>query len=144
MVYTHAHNFHRAGCSTTCCMAEIRRVRELLAQAVQCLETTSIAGRSESGRTSCSLGNVLLVPSSSRVGSPSTTQVSRGSALAERNCLFNFSKRSSGPSGRKSKKKRLEMWNHDFVCLAKADRDRTPTAMERATLTSLGEIGVYL
>ena len=132
------------------CMAEIRRVRELLAQVVQCLDggtssqTTSIAARSVSGCTSHSLGNVLLVPSSSRVGSPSTIQASRVSALAERNCLFNFSKTSSSPSGRKSKKKCLEMWNHDFVCLAKADRDRTPTAMERATLTSLGEIGVYL
>ena len=31
------------------------------------------------------------------------------------------------------------MWNHDFVCLAKISREKTPTSMERATLTSLGE-----
>ena len=31
------------------------------------------------------------------------------------------------------------MWSHEFVCLAKADHEKTPTVMERATLINLGE-----
>ena len=118
-------------------MSEVSRVRSLLAQAVQCLdgETSSSAGRSDAERSNHS----VRVP-----GPPSarTSSASRISALAERNCLFNFSKRSGGPSssGRRSKKKRLEMWNHDFVCLANRNRKKTPTSMERATLTSKGKI----
>ena len=43
--------------------------------------------------------------------------------------------------GARLRKKRLEkaMWSHEFVCLAKADHEKTPTVMERATLTTLGE-----
>ena len=150
-INAHAHNACPVLHVLTILMSEISRVREL---AVQCLDgesssqRTSSAERSEPERSGRSeperSGRSVSVAQLPRVGSRClyTSTSSRISALAERNCLFNFSKRSSSlsSSSRKTKKKRLEMWNHDFVCLAKTNRKKTPTAMERATLTSLGEI----
>ena len=120
------------------------RNNALLAQAVQCLDgetTSSSAGRREPiPSRNARVPGPSPGPPTSAARTPSNSS-GRISALAEKNCLFNFSKRSAGSSsgGRKSKKKRLEMWNHDFVCLAKTSREKTPTSMERATLTSLGE-----
>ena len=33
------------------------------------------------------------------------------------------------------------MWTHDFVCLGKADQQKTPTDMERSKLVSAGKLG---
>ena len=103
-------------------------------------EHSTSARRIEFVRNTRRPGNTELPSTSSARAASSIAQSSRISALAERNCLFNFSKRSgcSSSGGCKSKKKCLEMWSHGFVCLAKADRERVPTAMERATLTSSG------
>ena len=126
--------------------SEISRIRDLFAQAVQCLDRQSSQSSSAQSDRTARRPSRAILPSSSRFSSPSQASTSTSScisALAERNSLFNFTKRSSCSSsgGRKAKKKRLEkaMWSHEFVCLAKADHEKTPTVMERATLTTLGE-----
>ena len=44
----------------------------------------------------------------------------------------------------KSKKKKLLMWNHEFVCLANKDEDKTPTSYERSSLISAGMLSSRL
>ena len=44
----------------------------------------------------------------------------------------------------KSNKKRVAMWTHDFVCLAKADQMKTPMAVERSKLISAGTMSLHL
>ena len=141
-------------------MSDITRVRYLLAEAVECLDnkspqTSSGIRGAQSGRFTRFQGQSSSIPGpssgirgaqsgqftrvqgqSSSIPGPST------SALVERNCLFNFTKRNKACSSggiRKSKKKRLDMWTHDFVCLEKTNQAKTPTAIERATLTTMGE-----
>ena len=113
------------------------RVRELLAQAVECLDNQALAlsnsGRSEltrSGPSSHRRSPVVASPHasspdhsasyfSSSVPGPSSGV--RTSALVERNCLFNFSAKgrqraaSASTGGYRSKKKRFDLWKHDFV-----------------------------
>ena len=108
---------------------QLSRVRDLLDQAVQCLDgqsssqsSSAQSGRPESDRTARRLGHAILPSSSSHFSSPSASTSSCISTLTERNSLFNFTKRSSGSSsgGHKAKKKRLEkaMWSHEFeFCL---------------------------
>ena len=69
-----------------------------------------------------------------------TTSTNAASALAERNTLFNFGRKRStrASTSGKSKKKRLVTWNHDFVCVARTDQEKTPTALERSKLISAG------
>ena len=137
-------------------------MRQLLEQAVRCLDgqisndsshvhvvnqpqrntadpctSASVSDRSEPAR------NRVQPPSSSSALSsrPPIPPSSRIAALAERNALFNFTergKRSAKGSARKSKKKRLELWTRDFICLAKVDQEKCPTATERATLITAG------
>ena len=145
-------------------------MRDLLAEAVQCLDGVRSASVS-SGR---SASQVRQSSSSSRFASLSHTVVqpprppssltdihetrqsrplfrgtlpslpavpSRASAVAERNSLFNYTtdrKRKGTRLGSKAAKKKVEPWVHEFMCLAKTDRERTPSAMERATLASAG------
>ena len=44
----------------------------------------------------------------------------------------------------KRKKKKLPMWNHEFVCLANKDQDKTPTSYERSSLISAGMLSSRL
>ena len=117
-------------------MAGVSRVRELLAQAVQCLDnSTATQGNNQTGSG----------PQSVSLTSRSSLTSSRLSVLAEHNCLFNFGERGKGNAEsrggtRKSKKKRVAMWNHDFICLARVDQERTPTSIERSKLISAGMV----
>ena len=102
--------------------SEISRVRDLLAQAVQCLDRETFSGRLESERTARSgrldvdrrpgPGHTVTVLSAPLPRRPASRRSQRDSA-----CLTSLKKRSDGSSysSRKSKKKRLEMWSHDFV-----------------------------
>ena len=82
----------------------------IMGQAVQCLDgQSSQSSSAQSDRTARRPGRAIL-PSSSRFSSPSQASTSTSScisALAERNSLFNFTKRSSCSSsgGRKAKEK---------------------------------------
>ena len=139
--------------------AGVSRVRELLAQAVQCLDDsggTSSQPQASQPRASQphssgdSRGTPRANPGPPSTSSRFTTPLSsRPSVLAERNFLFNYGgggKRNVGKvnGNRKSKKKRLTMWTHDFVCLARADQKKTPTAVERSKLISAGTMGLHL
>ena len=131
---------------------QVERLRDLLSQAVDCLGTAS---------TSCG-------SSSTSTPGPSVTTSTSGSAQAsvtgpptfrplimdwrraaqvrsERNTLFNFgsrkptaTKRVLGKTAPKSKKKKLPMWNHEFVCLANKNQEKTPTSFERSILIAAG------
>ncbi len=67
-------------------------------------------------------------------------------AFVERNTLFGYGGRSKrkdtdgGKSkrGRETKKKRVALWSHDFICLAQTDQDKTPSAIERSKLFTAG------
>ena len=136
--------------------AGVSRVRELLAQAVQCLDDsggtssqpqasqprasqTHSSGDSRGTRTNLGLGSSLTF---SRLTTPLSY---RPSVLAQRNYLFNYGdqgKRSVGKVSRneKSKKKCLAMWTHNSICVARAE---TPTAVERSKLISAGTMGFH-
>lgn len=71
------------------------------------------------------------------------------SVLRERNRLFNFGfrrretvtgKRPRKATGavEKSKKKKLNMWSHDFVCLASTTAHKPPSSLETADLIRAG------
>lgn len=127
-------------------------MRELLAQAVQCLDgQPSVApnasirsdqGWSQSERSPRDNFSPAVASTSTAIRSAPTTS-SCIAALAERNCLFNFTDRgkrgAGGSSSRKAKKKHLDVWPHDFICLARADQEKSPTAMERGTLITAGK-----
>ena len=80
---------------------------------------------------------------------PNASQASgcseRASVIGERNQLFNFGflkkvgtgrgKRASrGLKMSKSKKKRVNSWNHDFICLASTTQSKPPTSFEAGEL----------
>ena len=149
-------------------MSGVSRVRDLLAEAVQCLDTQSSTSFLPVSPSQPGAGSSVSVSSSqpgpsgqSSFNTPSTLNSShqfagsgfrsgrslahvssRASALAERNSLFNFtdrSKRKGTGLGSKPKKK-MNHWLHEVICLSKTDCEKTPTAMERASLISSGEI----
>ncbi len=58
-------------------------------------------------------------------------QVKRPSWMAERSSIF-------GNRSKKSKKVKLSMWEHDFICLASTDQTVPPSPMEKAELLRAG------
>ena len=127
------------------------RVRELLAEAVKCLDEQSpLSSLSSGGPGPSGLSQQLSrrpshVRPSLRLSGSSFHAAERGltaSALAERDSLFNIKGKSAGGVGRK--KRKFTSWVHEFVCLAKTDQDKTPTAMERAGLISSGKEYLHL
>ena len=128
------------------------RVRELLAQAVQCLGDSGgtssqpqasqlPASQPHSSSDSCGT-HTNLGPSSTSSRSMMLLSC-RPSVLAERNFPFNYGgKRNVAKvsGNRKSKKKRLAMWTHDFVGLVK----KTLTPVERSKLISAGTMSLHL
>ena len=97
-------------------------MRDLLARAVQCLDSPPAPGASSQG------------PSTST----STPNPVPASPVAS---LFNFGK-SSARKGKGKGKKRLRssMWCHDFIALSCPDQDKTPTPLERSKLATAGEL----
>ena len=82
---------------------------------------------------------------------PNASQASgcseRASMIGERNRLFNFDvlkkvgtgggkSASRGVKMPKSKKKQLNSWNHNFVCLASTTQSKSPTSFEAGELMS--------
>ena len=79
---------------------------------------------------------------------PNASQVfgcSERDVIGERNRLFNFSfwkkvgtgggkSASHGVKMQKSKKKRLNLWNHDFICLASTTQSKPPNSFEAREL----------
>ncbi len=108
--------------------SNVHRLRDLLLEAVQCLGSA-----------------VTNSPSTSTQAEqrPAPAHSSRaGHIHSERNNLFNFGtrrpKRPQSSNMPKSKKKKLRMWTHDFVCLANKDQEKTPSPIERGTLMGAG------
>ena len=142
------------------------RIRDLLAQAVRCLDNPSEAaagsvpgrgrghvlpGSTLSGSTvvqpASNASSLIARSTSSRASSSFGTTSSSSRLISERNCLFNYGQNSrsmrrgsAAGSGGKWKRKRVAMWAHDFTCLNKTDQAKTPTAMERCRLISAGVI----
>ena len=120
----------------------LSRIRDLLAQAVDCLDGSSSSGGGESNQ---SRPRTTLPGPSYQTSRPGPSHSS--SFLSERNGLFNFGGRGMGKrkasdlglSKRSKKKNKLVTWNHDFVCLAKTDMKCVPTATERSKLLSAGK-----
>ncbi len=126
----------------------VHRLRQLLSEAVSCLETSSssvtptVRARSELTPTpTTSISISQPGPSSSRNSS------SRFQSQRERNTLFNFGgcgtsrgKRLSGKSPSLSlKKKKRVVWNHEFYCVSSTNQNKVPTAMEKCRLISAGK-----
>ena len=129
----------------------ISRARELLAQAVQFLDSSAARNPSfPRARDSQTPAQSQFVdrrrsPWSAHCSSSSTGD-RESSALAERSLLFNFGgkKRLGSGGGNKKKKQRIvTFWNHDFVCLSDTEQDTTPTANERARLIAAGVFSYY-
>ena len=123
----------------------ISRARELLAQAVQFLGGSTPQPRDSDPRgpppSATSVSNRSSLPSSPRSASASVPRSRVSTSLAERSCLFNCGKRSNknGESRAKStKKRRVALWNHEFVCLSDMDQDRTPSAYDGSRLLAAG------
>ena len=136
---------------TRTCTSELNHSKKARAQYHVIAGQPSVAPnasvRSDQGRSESehrARDNFLpAVASSSSATFRSAATSSRIAALAERNCLFYFTDRAKsgagGSSSRKAKKKRLDVWAHDFICLARADQEKSPTAMERGTLITAGK-----
>ena len=113
------------------------RLRTLLGQAVQCLSSDgSVNVNSASSNSSLSL------PGTSCTSTPlGRERVWQREGHIERNSLFNYKRKTDrkgkGPS---HKKKRVAKWNHEFICLAKKDQSKTPSAMERSVLITAGDV----
>ena len=128
----------------------IETTRSLLLRAV---ESLAVPGTSST--------ESVLAPQSSSQGIPPTHHAARErttssgpsvsglqsfqSVVGERNCLFNFGfRRDNGKRPRKpanqpkSKKKRLSMWTHDFVCLATTTAAKPPSSLQTANLMRAG------
>ena len=114
---------------------QVQRLRDLLSQAVQCLPDTSTS-------------RTTPAPSLPGPSSGVTRERQRTASIhSERNTLFKFGasrltahKRLPSRNLPKSKKKKLAIWTHDFVCLAKKDQDKSPTSYERSMLIAAGKI----
>ena len=130
----------------------LETARNLLLQAVESL-TVPGASRTESLPATNAVQMTSQGTLSSRQGAPrertasSRPQVSAHSTesvLSERNRLFNFGfrrdagKRPRKPANQKSKKKKLSMWTHDFVCLASTIASKPPSSLETASLIRAG------
>ena len=136
-------------------MSDVSRVKELLAQAVQCLDgqqpqdSSCVRGSGHTGQAP-SAAQTSTSPFCSSFPSRLRTDFEASSsraALVERNCLFNFSssdrkRKGKGVPGSRSKKKTTNMWVHECICLSRTNQDKTPTAMERAALISSGAVYV--
>ena len=146
--------------------ANVDRLRELLTEAVQCLESSSagssnVLGPSQqtprsarrdpprNGTDACRT-SVLGGRGSSTAGPPSRSRetansvlgrfaasnMTSSSALVERNSLFHY----GAVGGRaKSRKRKLALWTRDFYCLASTTQSRLPTPLEKSQLLSAGK-----
>lgn len=110
----------------------IREAFRLLAEAVDRMEETH---QSENGGLS-GLGRAVSQPRacSSRgpVHEPTRTSLT-STPFNERRALFRPS-----PSRPPKKRKKLSIWYHDFVCLARTDQDAPPSSSEKAGLMQAG------
>ena len=107
-----------------------QHARNLLMRAVESLQDT--------GTGPVSRPNMTAPQSEPQTSSSSQSRTQ--SMLSERNRLFNFGfKRSGGKNESKStKKKRLSMWTHDFVCLANTACTKPPTSLHAGELLRAG------
>lgn len=128
----------------------VGRVRDLLAQAVEYLDgSEQSTSSSQYGQSGVTLAR------SSRISAPTLPPAPlarprgglswQAQAFSERNNLFNYggaSKRKGnsgkGQGKKESKKKRMCVWSHQFVCLASKDQEKTPSAMQRSQLITAG------
>ena len=133
----------------------VGRVRDLLAQAVEYLDgsdqSTSSSRYGQSGVT-LARGSRISAPTlpPAPLARPRGGLSWQAQAFSERNSLFNYgggSKRKGnsgkGQGKKESKKKRMSMWSHEFVCLASKDQEKTPSAMQRSQLITGGMIIPY-
>lgn len=122
----------------------IQKSRDLLLKAVECLnQLESVGAPSESHN----VREASERPGPSRT--PSGLSFSEGygrsftlsdAAHRERNSLFNFAygKRKYSKISKPSKKKRVAVWTHDFICLAMTDQQKAPSAFHRSQLITAG------
>ena len=130
----------------------VQRLRSLLSQAVDCLGSTSnspgpsFATGSSRSNSESGQGSAVFQADPRRVNAADLRRTAQ--IQSERNTLFNFGSRRSTITrrdgfltrkrGPKSKKKKLPMWNHEFVCLASKNQEKTPTSFERSMLIAAG------
>lgn len=108
----------------------LTKARDLLLQAVESLQESSSTAVVASGAS----GSTTRREVSVGIASGASGSTTRPEVRNERNKLFNFGyrKRSLGTSSRgakppKSKKKRLNTWMHDFVCLSSKSAAKPPS-----------------
>ena len=126
----------------------INRLRDLLSQAVQCLNNAPGPSVSHSPSptvtTTTALTATVPFGFSQPLPAPLGTSGSSSSCnILERNSLFHYTwprTRAGQPCHSKPKKrsKIISQWHHDFICLAGKDQVKTPSTSERIKLTHAG------
>ena len=113
----------------------LQRARDFLLQAVETLGESRRDSPSQSAERAAVRRPASVTPRSAII-TRSTDSLCRStsvtSAVAERNKLFHYR------GHPKSKKKRLCLWTHDFVCLSKTTDSKAPTSFEAGELLRAG------
>ena len=113
----------------------LQRARDFLLQAVETLGESRSDSLSQSTERAAVHRSASVTPRSA-IFTRSTDSICRSasvtSAVAERNKLFHYK------GHPKSKKKRLCLWTHDFVCLSKTTDSKAPTSFEAGELLRAG------
>ena len=116
----------------------MNRLRDLLSQAVQCLNSSD--SNASSSKASSSNSQPTLNQAANQVRpailTPAQHQViaHTNRFTVERNALFQ--RGSKRPPKKKSHP--IIFWNHQFVCLAEKEQIKTPSTSERIKLASAG------
>lgn len=108
----------------------VGRARRLLMRAVESLDGPGPSASTQETEDAADQPGARVVDSDS--GSNRLSSV-----FTERNRLFNFGKKKPR-SDRYSKKKKLSLWTHDFVCLNKTTCEKPPTSMQAGELMRAG------
>lgn len=104
----------------------VGRARRLLLRAVETLNEDASQARAP------------VMESAPIPGTSSPGPRPRGDPFAERNRLFNFGKRKPPKDHTRSKKKKLSLWTHDFVCLSSTAYEKPPTSFQAGELMQAG------
>ena len=116
----------------------LHKARDFLLRAVESLGESNPTALASTSNTQPRVRARPAAPASS--SSASGSKPSRiTSIIGERNKLFNFNRRAKPKLHTpKSKKKRLSVWTHDFVCLASTTARKPPTSLEAGELLRAG------
>lgn len=122
----------------------VERARSFLQRAVESLEEKGASdGSPDRSGTRPRRSEDPGTSTTETRGTPSTSLVKNrqsriANVIGERNRLFHFTGRNPPASRPKSKRKKVNMWTHDFICLAKTGTAKPPSSLETGELLRAG------